>query len=53
MDALALALPNLAIACERESAFQNTRRLATEGDGPQYLEQADELPGKRGLAGGT
>jgi signal transduction histidine kinase len=45
MDALALALPNLAIACERESAFQNTRRLATEvRRTAQYLEeQADEL----------
>jgi signal transduction histidine kinase len=45
MDALALALPNLAIACERESAFQNTRRLATEvRRTAQYLEeQSDEL----------
>jgi signal transduction histidine kinase/HAMP domain-containing protein len=45
MDALALALPNLAIACERESAFQHTRRLATEvRRTAQYLEeQSDEL----------
>jgi signal transduction histidine kinase len=45
MDALALALPNLAIACERESAFHNARRLATEvRRTAQYLEeQADEL----------
>jgi signal transduction histidine kinase/HAMP domain-containing protein len=45
MDALALALPNLAIACERESAFQNTRRLATEvRRTAQYLEEkSDEL----------
>ena len=44
-DALALALPNLAIACERESAFQQTRRLATEvRRTAQYLEQqSDEL----------
>ena len=45
MDALSLALPNLAIACERESAFQHTRRLATEvRRTAQYLEeQSDEL----------
>ena len=45
MDVLALALPNLAIACERESAFQHTRRLATEiRRTAQYLEeQSDEL----------
>jgi signal transduction histidine kinase/HAMP domain-containing protein len=44
-DALALALPNLAIACERESAHLNTRRLATEvRRTAQYLEeQSDEL----------
>ncbi len=45
LDALELALPNLAIACERESAHQNTRRLATEvRRTAQYLEeQSDEL----------
>jgi signal transduction histidine kinase len=45
MDALALALPNLAIACERESAFQHMRRLAIEvRRTAQYLEeQSDEL----------
>lgn len=45
MDALELALPNLAIACERESAFQHTRRLATEvRRTAMYLEeQSDEL----------
>jgi signal transduction histidine kinase len=45
MDSLELALPNLAIACERESAFQHTRRLATEvRRTAQYLEeQSDEL----------
>jgi len=45
MDALALALPNLAIACERESAFQQMRRLAIEvRRSAQYLEeQSDEL----------
>jgi signal transduction histidine kinase/HAMP domain-containing protein len=45
MDALALALPNLAIACERESAFQHMRRLAIEvRRSAQYLEeQSDEL----------
>jgi signal transduction histidine kinase/HAMP domain-containing protein len=45
LDALELALPNLAIACERESAYQHTRRLATEvRRTAQYLEeQSDEL----------
>ena len=45
LDALELALPNLAIACERESAHQHTRRLATEvRRTAQYLEeQSDEL----------
>ena len=45
LDALALAAPNLAIACERESAFQHTRRLATEvRKTAMYLEeQSDEL----------
>src|SRR5215510_729113 len=45
LDALTLALPNLAIACERESAFQHTRRLATEvRKTAMYLEeQSDEL----------
>ena len=45
LDALALAVPNLAIACERESAFQHTRRLATEvRKTATYLEeQSDEL----------
>jgi len=45
MDSLELALPNLAIACERESAHQHTRRLATEvRRTAQYLEQqSDEL----------
>ena len=45
MDALALALPNLAIACERESAFQNSRRLATEvRRTAKFLEEkSDEL----------
>jgi signal transduction histidine kinase/HAMP domain-containing protein len=45
VDALELALPNLAIACERESAFQHTRRLATDvRRTAQYLEeQSDEL----------
>jgi signal transduction histidine kinase len=43
--ALELALPNLAIAGERESAYQHTRRLATEvRRTAQYLEeQSDEL----------
>jgi signal transduction histidine kinase len=42
---LELALPNLAIACERETAFQNQRRLAVElRRSAQYLEeQSDEL----------
>jgi signal transduction histidine kinase/HAMP domain-containing protein len=45
LEALELALPNLAIACERESAFQHTRRLATDvRRTAQYLEeQSDEL----------
>jgi hypothetical protein len=45
LDALELAVPNLAIAAERESAFQHTRRLATEvRRAAQYLEeQSDEL----------
>ena len=45
LDSLELALPNLAIACERESAYQHTRRLATEvRRTAQYLEeQSDEL----------
>jgi signal transduction histidine kinase/HAMP domain-containing protein len=45
MDSLELALPNLAIACERESAFLHTRRLATEvRRTARYLEeQSDEL----------
>ena len=45
LDSLELALPNLAIACERESAHQHTRRLATEvRRSAQYLEeQSDEL----------
>jgi signal transduction histidine kinase/HAMP domain-containing protein len=45
LDALGLAVPNLAIACERESAFQNARRLATEvRKTATYLEeQSDEL----------
>ena len=45
LDALTLAVPNLAIACERESAFQHTRRLATEvRKTAMYLEeQSDEL----------
>jgi len=42
---LELTVPNLAIACERESAFQRTRRLATEvRRTAHYLEaQSDEL----------
>ena len=42
---LELTAPNLAIACERESAFQRTRRLATEvRHTARYLEeQSDEL----------
>jgi signal transduction histidine kinase/HAMP domain-containing protein len=45
VDALSLAVPNLAIAGERESAHLNTRRLATEvRRTAQYLEeQSDEL----------
>jgi len=45
VESLELALPNLAIACERESAYQHTRRLATEvRRTAQYLEeQSDEL----------
>ena len=43
--ALEHALPNLAIACERESAHQRTRRLATEiRQTARHLEeQSDEL----------
>ena len=42
---LELTIPNLAIACERESAFQRTRRLATEvRHTSRYLEeQSDQL----------
>ncbi len=45
LDTLQLAVPNLAIACERESAFLHTRRLATEvRKTATYLEeQSDEL----------
>ena len=45
LDALELAIPNLAIACERESAYLHTRRLATEvRKTATYLEeQSDEL----------
>jgi signal transduction histidine kinase/HAMP domain-containing protein len=43
--ALEHALPNLAIACERESAHQRTRRLATEirHTARHLEEQSDEL----------
>ena len=45
LDALELAVPNLAIAAERETAFLHTKRLATEvRRTAQYLEeQSDEL----------